>query len=148
MDDNLDRIRDAATAFRAAIEACKGQLGIAFEEFPRGACGDTALLLARYLHLEGFGDFTYVSGERVSPGEDDFYTHAWLRQGDVIIDITADQFEGQPPVIVTKDSGWHVGFSPFFERPGDIDEYDQGTRNELIRAFHKILCRIPRGGLA
>ena len=50
--------------------------------------------------LLGSGAFNYVLGMRV--GEDgERYSHAWLPQGDTIIDITADQFPGQPPVIVT-----------------------------------------------
>ena len=35
--------------------------------------------------------------------------HVWLRQNDIVIDITADQFdEGQAKVIVTRHSPWHA----------------------------------------
>lgn len=55
----------AAMPFRRAVEACPpAALGIAFERFPRCACGDTTPLLGTYLAEQGFGIFDYVLGER------------------------------------------------------------------------------------
>jgi hypothetical protein len=50
MNDEFAEIRYLATRFRNAIEACDpAGLPIGMQNFPLGACGDAALLLAKYL---------------------------------------------------------------------------------------------------
>lgn len=74
--------------------------------FPSGACGDAARLIAEYLRRHGHGDWTYIEG---STSYEHYRTHVWLRQGGIILDVTADQFgDGADPVIVTRDSTWHA----------------------------------------
>lgn len=34
---------------------------VSFEDFPRGSCGDAAILLGQYFHDCGFGTWIYVS---------------------------------------------------------------------------------------
>ena len=38
-------------------------------------------------------------------------SHAWLRRGELIVDITADQFQDAPrPIIIEENSHWHRQF--------------------------------------
>ena len=54
-EHELRQLRDLAHRFRAAIDACdKRRLPYSFTEFPSGSCGDTVLLLAKYLEKHGF----------------------------------------------------------------------------------------------
>jgi hypothetical protein len=76
------------------------------DAFPRGACGDSALMLGQYLFESGLGKWQYRSGMR------DGYTHAWIDQDGLIVDITADQFdEISEPVIVARRSAWYQTFT-------------------------------------
>jgi len=52
---NILRIKKAATDFRDAIEKCSSSLGISFEQFPLGSCGDTV----PREHFEKVGQFNY-----------------------------------------------------------------------------------------
>jgi hypothetical protein len=142
MDNTLQRIRASAADFRGAIERCnKRKLGIEFEEFPHGSCGAATELLGKYLQDCGLGEFRYVSGWRHRPGEEQGHSHAWLRQGEVIVDITADQFgEHYGPVVVTTDSSWHDAF-------GDQQEnnaWDERTRNSRHTMLAMIVAQVAR----
>jgi hypothetical protein len=108
--EHLECIRERATAFRAAIEACdKNRLCISFQEYPLGSCGDASSLLGKYLTDSGLGSFRYVAGEYMS-GED-YQSHAWVEQDGLIIDITADQFtDVNTPVWLTTERHWHNQF--------------------------------------
>lgn len=100
------------------MDGCHEELGLPFELFPRGCCGDVAELLAAFLKDEGFGTFTYVSGLL----ESDHISHAWLEKDGVIIDATSDQFEdgiGRP--MVTCDKSWHAQFSRCLQHRDDGD---------------------------
>jgi hypothetical protein len=76
-------------------------------EFPYGACDDTSYLLGEYLWQVGFGEWECISGIRVP-----YSTHSWLEQDTVLVDLTADQFDGedQPAILVTTDRTWHSQF--------------------------------------
>jgi hypothetical protein len=111
--DTLARLREIATAVRNAIEesriAFPGYLKDKFAAFPKETCSHASTLLALYLSEQGFLDVQFVfNGCR----HDDFQrSHAWLEIGPVIIDITADQFDGiSDPVIVTLDRTFHDQF--------------------------------------
>ena len=97
------KLKEIVSKFKAAILACDlDGLGIGFRAFPMGACGDTCLLLGTYLHELGYGRVDYVFGQKGRQ------SHAWLEMGDIIIDITADQFEKDiDPVLITRDKRWH-----------------------------------------
>jgi hypothetical protein len=62
-------------------------------------------LLARYLEKNGCGVFEICEG--YCNGD----SHRWLRQGAVVVDITADQLPGAGlnKVIVEPNSAWHEG---------------------------------------
>ncbi len=99
---SIETLAAVATAAREAMEACGPESGDPWlKSFPHNACGHTCHLLGRYF-VEVLGvNARYVGAEQ---GE---RTHAWLAVGDIIVDITADQF-GQPPVIVSRESAWHA----------------------------------------
>lgn len=103
------------------------------QDFPRGACRDAALLLAKYLQVNNCGTPFYVLGER--RGQD----HAWLQLQEFIIDITADQFEDQEAaVIVSSDSAWHSSFNGKIHNVADFCLYDPHSAFQLTRAYQAI----------
>lgn len=94
-------IKSAALQFRLAIEGTeKESLSAGLRRFPWGACGDASLLLARYLQDRGFGPCVILRSEQPS--------HIWLRSGDLIIDITADQFAGFDSGLFVGDEDTHM----------------------------------------
>jgi hypothetical protein len=139
-DLDIDEIRRVASRFRMAIEACdRSLLPISFEEFPRGSCGDVTPLLGAYLIEHGFGPFDYVLGRCGRSG----FTHAWLRQGLLDVDITADQFTDSPgPIIVCVQSPWHQTFRQVVENVADFRIYDEHTVSSLESAYGLIIERL------
>ena len=94
-------LKIAFAARRALERYASCEADILFDRFPRGTCGPVSELLGRYLVEAGFENVMYVCGEKRSEG-----SHAWIEVGEIILDITGDQF-GQPPVVVTVASNWH-----------------------------------------
>lgn len=139
---DFDAVRRVASLFRMAIEACdRSMLPISFEEFPRGSCGDATPLLGTYLIEHGFGPFDYVLGERGSSG----YTHAWLRQGQLVVDISADQFADAPEaIIVCVNSPWHQTFQQQVKHVADFRIYDEYTTASLASAYELIEERLKQ----
>ncbi|MGO6849604.1 hypothetical protein ACCS68_04270 [Rhizobium beringeri] len=108
MDDLIALVSD----FRARLESYRDDHGLTLQSFPEGACGDASILLAHHLTQHGFGTFRYMCGRRGDA------THAWLSDGELIIDITADQFDDfDVPVFVSSTSSWHDALDG-----GDIHE--------------------------
>jgi hypothetical protein len=95
----VEQLLKIARAARCALERYAS--GAKSGGFPRGTCGLVSDLLGRYLVEAGFKKVMYVCGEKRSEG-----SHAWVEVGEIILDITGDQF-GQPPVVVTAASNWH-----------------------------------------
>ena len=133
MNLDLEVLKRLSSRFRAAIKKCEPKsLPVSLQCFPRGACGDAALLLAKYLEEHGYGLFDYVLGEREGR------SHAWLQSGSLIVDITADQFEDQDvPVIVTRDNSWHSTFHGEIEHVADFCIYDDHAACLLKGAYEK-----------
>lgn len=139
IDTYKDNLTKAAARFRVAIEKCNTATlsCIGLQNFPRGACGDAALLLAKYLQENEYGDFDYVLGEREG------CSHAWLQRESLIIDITADQFEDQEAtVIVTEDHWWHSLFNGEKQNIADFEIYDPHTVSEMRRTYAEIMEKI------
>ena len=135
----IEKLRLLATKFRVAIEQCdKKILPVSFRHFPQGSCGDTCLILGKYLKELKLGDFKYVSGT-IYKDNYNYYTHAWLKQSQIIVDITADQFNDiQQKVIVTTNSSWHRKFDIQLEKTADIENYDPFTIGELLGCYNTI----------
>ena len=104
------------------------------QSFPHGACGDAALLLAKRLEEEGYGAFDYMLGERSG------FSHAWLQQGDLIVDISGDQFDDMhEKVYVGFNSPWHAQFSAEPLHVADFQLYDDRTRSTLEAAYQSVM---------
>ncbi len=141
-EPDIDKIHRVALQFRIAIEACdRSMLPISFEQFPRGSCGDVTPLLGTYLIEHGFGPFDYVLGVREGSG----HTHAWLRKGQLDVDITADQFTDAPgSIIVCVESPWHRTFRQRVEHVADFRIYDEHTVSSLSSIYRLIVNRLAQ----
>lgn len=129
-------LRELGLQFRnSAIKYGIENLPISFHKFPMGSCGDASLLLGKYLDEMGLGKFDYVCGE---PGRQ---SHAWLEKDGIIVDITADQFDGvTEEVIVADNSDFHKRFEKDF-RHSYIESFGNGdfVDIELLPAYYKII---------
>ena len=134
----MGKLHALASAFRRAILSCDSRaLPTRFLDFPRGTCGEATLLLAKYLEEQGCGKFYYMLGQR------DNQSHAWLQRGDLIVDITADQFADQPaPVVVTTNSPWHQAFAGKAQHVADFTTYDKRTVTNLGNIYRVITKQI------
>lgn len=116
------RIEAIATAVRRAIETSDPK-ALPWPSFPRGACGDTSLVLGQVLHDAGISGFDYICGNKYKD-DGSCSSHAWLRRDGWIVDITADQFSDvDVPVIVTRNSGWHDQWEQDRPAPGTLEPY-------------------------
>ena len=129
-----------AKEIRTALLACeKKDLFITLQDFPNGACGDASYILAKYLEENRCGQFDYVAGKRWPK----FYSHAWLEQNGVIVDITADQFEGvNSEVIVTSDRSWHLQFEEDDRHVADFERFDENTVSNFRASYKQVLNKI------
>jgi hypothetical protein len=96
-----DRVRELAVRFRKAILKCdKTELPLSLANFPTGSCADASMLLGTYFKDNGINGFILIKGRR---GEgNSLETHYWLEKGDMLVDITGDQFEGTNEEVVVS----------------------------------------------
>ena len=107
IDAVVEKLLKIALDARCALERYASDAKIvSFKEFPRGTCGLVSELLGRYLVEAGFENVMYVCGEKRGEGSHAWVSHAWVQVGEIILDITGDQF-GQPSVVVAAASDWH-----------------------------------------
>jgi hypothetical protein len=121
-------MRDDLVKIRTAFEQMdKSNLPVTFNDFPRGACGDTCEVLAEILKELGHGSFQYIAGRRESGN-----SHAWLECNSTIIDITADQFdEISDPVYIGPSNPWYQSFEVQQEHEAGYSRLDVRSRAEL-----------------
>ncbi len=130
-----EELHAKASEFRQAILDAIPLDDIVFEQFPRGACGDTSDLLGEYFYRSQFGIWQYRCGWRKG------HSHAWIEGDGLIVDITADQFDDMDEaVIVTRDQSWHLGFTPIAGdgHPALIATYDESTAQRLRSLYHRL----------
>lgn len=140
MKSLIEQIRQRAQAFRRALERVAPQSAAsALQQFPHGSCGDVSELLGTYLRERNFGDFDYVWAQKYRTGDGGGYmSHAWLQQGDLIIDITADQFpEMSEPVIVGVETAWHRSFERWGRRTADFRTSGSFELLDLAAAYRQ-----------
>lgn len=121
----ITELRRIAERMRNVLESANSPR---LANFPREKCNIACRLLARYvLEHTKIGPCAEVYGKRP---DGKVGGHVWLQIGDVILDITADQF-GQQPVIVARESAWHESL-----RKAESDDTlcDFGWRNRIIEA--------------
>lgn len=133
---DINKLIQLSKRFRAAIMQCDPEvLIVTLRRFPRGACGDATLLLAKYLEENKYNNFEYICGKK------ERQTHAWLERDGLIIDITADQFNDQNyPVFVSMDHTWYLQFEVESRRIADfVALYDQETVSSLSKSYKAII---------
>ena len=112
---DIKKIKNLAEAFRSALESVpkyEFSSSLSFTEFPKGCCDDASLLLAAY-----FSDNSVTGAKRIlglKDGDQSIETHVWLKIDNILVDITADQFNENgynlEKVIVTESSKFHDSF--------------------------------------
>ncbi len=111
------QIREHAERFRRCLEELDAELGHPFLRFPAGSCGDASRLLGQWLTDHGLSNLVYATAERREK------SHAWLESDELIIDITADQFEDGPgAVYVGKDRSFHGQFQDEVRETHSLDK--------------------------
>ena len=111
----MHNIQEIAVKVRKALERVRDEYydelpkdGTSmFHRFPRACCGDTTIILSQIYKDLGYKNVKYICGSRKEDGT----SHAWLKVGDICVDITADQFEEYSfkNVIVCKEQAYPVG---------------------------------------
>jgi hypothetical protein len=105
-----DDLEIVARRFRNAVERSDtAALMIGLRSFPNGACTDACILLGEYLFESGFGEFHQVCGHSHVSGQ--FESHCWLTDGEIIVDVTADQFADGMPQVFVGLSEWYSRWS-------------------------------------
>ena len=142
----MNDIKRLVGQFRDAIDRAKkkGEFETydGFVNFPRGSCGDTSLLLAQFL-LENDIRTDYVCGTSNNQ------SHAWLLTDNhnTIIDITGDQFEGDPDFL-NYDKSVYVGAEDDFHRLFKgrkirknigLDDFDSECQSMLKELYSRII---------
>lgn len=97
-------LNQLACRFRTAVENVMKTAWVPehLRDFPHGCCGTISELLGEHLNGLDIGEFYYVCGDK------DGGSHAWLEVYGLVVDITADQFEGRPAVYVGVKDAWYA----------------------------------------
>jgi hypothetical protein len=134
-----------ASAVRRALEECSAnEYPQYWGSFPRGTCGDTALVLGAFLVDAGYIGFEYICGE-MQKSDGSSSSHAWLQRNDFVIDITADQFHDMDAaVIVSENSAWHRKFRISQRTVGDFRQYPVEQVVELYRLHGNLMTRLGK----
>jgi hypothetical protein len=109
MTDDMLLIKEIASQLRRAMEFadfsdCPSNLA----GFPSQCCdhaGSLLMILFRECGIEGF---EMLRGQHPNCGRDQW--HVWIQRGNVVVDITADQFGGQHQSVIVGESLWHAEF--------------------------------------
>lgn len=144
----VEELKEIARGFRRAIESIPAsERPITLQGFPAGACGDAVLLLGTYLIELGEAPFHYMLGDTTTDRDDPKWSsHAWMQRDGVVIDITADQFDGfDEAVIVAMDSSWHDSLNGKERHVADFNVYEQNTFSPLGGFYQEIKKILQRG---
>lgn len=145
MHYEVDDIRMIATAFRHAMDSTDFADTQWLRRFPKDACDITCKLLGMHLHTLGVRGISIISGSDpvCSSGQ-----HQWLRCGEIMIDITAYQFErgNQTPVIITAYSPWHETLAGNVFKQLDDDYYQMLTTDRGFEYVSDMYDRIKSAG--
>jgi len=105
-----DKLENAIRAFQQTLMTDFASPIDVLDMFPRGSCKPSSMLLAKYLvdiNLATENEI-FLSANGMNK---DNVSHAWLVVGDLIVDITAFQFdESINNVIFAKNSEFHSHF--------------------------------------
>ncbi len=99
------RIFEEASKFRAALELVSAiPNNKEFRGFPMGVCLLSSVNLGVHLNTLNSGEYRLVVAKR------GLHVHVWLMGEELIIDITADQFDDQESKVIVESVGcstWH-----------------------------------------
>lgn len=147
---------------RDAIDSIElKNLSAQFHRFPKGSCGAATDVLGTYLDELGYKPIYRVLKNSRIPQQN--HSHTWLEYKNLLIDITADQFNDHPEiggvfgfknkVIVTENgSQWYEVFDydmgPLDKREAHYRLYDEfgddHTARLIERDYLKLLNSIPK----
>jgi hypothetical protein len=140
-EDDLQIVRDQVTRFRNAIYSArrddwKGNMN----RFPVECCHHACSLLLLYFGQIGIKGYQTYRGNHPVDGDGQ---HLWLQKGDVVVDISADQFPGiGERVIVTHDSEWHNALNGKAEAPPTNPDYETDLWEWYREIFGDIEARL------
>ena len=152
MDIPIEELQIECERVRTAARCVYEEKTISYfciAEFPRGWCGCLSRVLGALLSRKyPKEEFYYVCGE-VFFTEKDWTSHAWIRYGELILDITADQFvEVTEPVVIIpiSCSSFHAMFAITNEHlvEKNIERYYE---ERIVMNKLRELQRMSRGGL-
>lgn len=114
-----EELRIIATDFRQAIEesdlsekSIGREANIRVGDFPYAACSEISTVFGIVLTEKYNLKPLEVKIANIEGLEDEFGTHHWLEHDDIIIDVTADQFDVvDEKVIVSTDSEFHKKYT-------------------------------------
>lgn len=106
------------------------------DRFPSGCCGLTCRVMGPWL-LETISQFQYDDYEYVC-GYIGKNSHAWLEVKGIIVDITADQFDGvEEKVIVTESKDFHSQFTSITRHKISLSDIEKYPENLLLRKLRE-----------
>jgi hypothetical protein len=138
----IDKIKISAVEFRTALMAILPELDSDIR-VNSGACLDITSMLIRYLEEQELGVFQTVSGWYEYGCGTLLGSHTWLQSGDLIVDITADQFpDVTEPVIVRTNSEWHEGLVEKSDPKPDNRFSDEFSSSMLKAVYSMVVSKI------
>jgi len=146
----MNDIIELATAFQDGIENAffdgKFSKDIPLRYFPKGCCDVASLLLCRYLQDNGFPSCEVIGGSYYDGNPENNTTHVWVVNGDLIIDITGDQFKTErpflfdEPVYVGPESKFHRYFDERrFCLDSSLGDYSEEELQKMMSRYNIIL---------
>ncbi len=145
-----ESIRRLVIRFRKAIDSARDDGAFSndqtFNRFPRACCGSASELLAKYL-AEYNIHTQYVCGTYYPTDfKEGSQSHAWLQVGEVIIDITGDQFKFCPeifsynlPIYVGEIDQMHNLFEASYKEEAILYSQFLGVDREIQENRYKII---------
>lgn len=124
-----------AVRFRKLMEELdRSQWGTQFRGFPRGSCGAATEMFGTYLFEECDLNAKYISAVH-RDNFSSYGSHAWLELGNLIIDLTCDQFSHDPlpAPYVGRDSIWHSQWA--VETKAYMEVWLQINRTQMFAAW-------------
>ena len=119
---DLEKLKNTCEQFRKLFDEHHQEMPEKHlrESFPRGCCREVSNTLGLYLKVNGFGIWDSVYAEGILKGE--WKSHVWLQKGDIICDLTLDQFgEEYPKVFVGEKQTFHAIFNIINSYPYTLD---------------------------
>lgn len=133
IEEIAKRFRQAILSFPKSAFPWNSSMGIC--QFPTACCGDTSQTLATYIFDQTGIVCSYVHG-RDGGDDGEIGSHAWLEYGDLVIDITADQFNDNgschAEVYIGPRTEWYNSFELSIEPDGRHSSLtDKGSLDDV-----------------